>query len=264
MGVRDLFSLKKKTAIVTGGAGYLGTSLCQALAQAGAQVVVAGRNQANCEDLAARLQNDYGTRCWGLHLDIREIDSVKSFAGQVLELAGGLDILVNNAAFYSGLDLEKMCEEEWLKGMDGTANHVFRCTNAVIPAMKQAGGGCIINISSMYGMVSPNPAVYRDSGLGNPPNYGAGKAAVLQFTRYVACYLGRYNIRVNAISPGPFPNPVVQAEHPWFIDELADKTPLGRIGQPAELMGALVYLASEASSYVTGANLVVDGGWTAW
>jgi NAD(P)-dependent dehydrogenase (short-subunit alcohol dehydrogenase family) len=264
LGVKDLFSLKGKTALVTGGAGHLGTSLCLALAQAGAQVIVAGRNQVKCQELAARLQRDTGIRSWGMNLDIRDMDSVKSAIEQLIESTGSLDILVNNAAFYSGLDLEKMGEDEWLAGLDGTVNHVFRCTNAVIPAMKQAGGGSIINISSMYGMVSPNPAVYRDSGLGNPPNYGAGKAAVLQFTRYSACYLGPYKIRVNAISPGPFPNPGVQAEHPWFIAELAAKTPLGRIGEPSELMGAVVYLASEASSYVTGTNLVVDGGWTSW
>lgn len=264
LGVRDLFSLDRKTAVVTGGYGHLGTLQCHALAQAGAQVVVAGREKEKCDALATGLKDDFGIKSWGMLLDIREIESVKSLFKQVSEQAGSLDILVNNAAFYSGMNLESMQEDEWLQGLDGTANHVFRAINAAIPAMKQVGGGSIINIASMYGMVSPNPSVYRDSGLGNPPNYGAGKAAVLQFTRYAACYLGPYNIRVNAISPGPFPNPSVQAEHPWFIEELAGKTPLGRIGQPAELMGAVVYLASEASSYVTGANLVVDGGWTAW
>jgi NAD(P)-dependent dehydrogenase (short-subunit alcohol dehydrogenase family) len=264
LSVKELFSLEHKIAVVTGGAGHLGTALSQALAQAGARVVVAGRNKDNCEALAIHLTEKFGKKSWGMQLDIRKIESVKSLVDQALDQAGGLDILVNNAAFYSGSQLETMCEEEWLQGLDGTANHVFRFTNAVIPTMKRVGGGSIINISSMYGMVSPDPNVYRDSCLGNPPNYGAGKAAVLQFTRYAACYLGRYGIRINAISPGPFPNPDVQDNHPWFIDELASKTPLGRIGQPSELMGAIVFLASEASSYVTGANLVVDGGWTAW
>lgn len=264
MSVKELFSLDKKIAVVTGGSGHLGSALCRSLAQAGAQVVVAGRNQDKCEELAACLHEDCRVASWGMFLDIRETESVKTLIARVVDQAGGLDILVNNAAFYSGSNLETMLEEEWLQGMDGTANHVFRCTKAVIPTMKRAGGGNIINIASMYGMVSPNPGAYRDSDLGNPPNYGAGKAAVLQFTRYAACYLGRYKIRVNAISPGPFPNPNVQTDHPWFVEELADRTPLGRIGQPWELMGAVVYLASEASSYVTGANLVVDGGWTAW
>jgi len=115
----------------------------------------------------------------------------------------------------------------------------------------------------MYGVVSPDPRIYGDSGYDNPPNYGAGKAAIIQFTRYAACHLAAKGIRVNAISPGPFPNPKVQ-ENKWFISNLKNKVPLGRIGQPGDLKGAVVFLASEGSSYITGQNIVVDGGWTVW
>jgi NAD(P)-dependent dehydrogenase (short-subunit alcohol dehydrogenase family) len=264
MKTSQLFSLKGRTALVTGGSGHLGAAICEALSQSGARLVLASRNQEKCQKLAQRLQEENDVPTWGLTLDIQDQSSVRSCMEETVSLAGGLDILVNNAAFYAGMDLETMTEEEWLHGMDGTINHVFRCTQAVIPIMKNANGGCIINITSMYGMISPDPNVYGDSGLGNPPNYGAGKAAVIQFTRYSACYLGRYGIRANSISPGPFPNPQVQADHPWFIDRLAAKNPMGRIGQPEELKGAIAYLASDASAYVTGANLVVDGGWTAW
>jgi gluconate 5-dehydrogenase len=129
--------------------------------------------------------------------------------------------------------------------------------------MKRQNAGSIINIASMYGIVSPNPALYRGTEFFNPANYGSGKAAIIQFSRYTACFFAKYGIRVNAISPGAFPNQKVQKDQ-IFLERLCEKVPLGRIGQPEELKGAVVFLASRAASYITGINLVVDGGWTAW
>jgi gluconate 5-dehydrogenase len=123
--------------------------------------------------------------------------------------------------------------------------------------------GVIINISSMYGIVSPDPRIYGDSGYNNPPDYGAGKAGIIQFTKYAACHLAAKGIRVNAVSPGPFPGAEVQ-KNEAFITNLKNKVPLGRIGQPADLKGVVVFLASDASSYITGQNIIVDGGWTVW
>ena len=123
--------------------------------------------------------------------------------------------------------------------------------------------GVLINIASMYGIVSPDPGIYGDSGFDSPANYGAGKAAIIQFTRYLACHYGRFGVRANTVSPGAFPSPEVQ-KNSLFMEKLCSKNPLGRIGKPEELKGVVIFLASQASAYVTGQNIPVDGGWTAW
>jgi gluconate 5-dehydrogenase len=147
--------------------------------------------------------------------------------------------------------------------MDGTAGVTFRCTREVLPYFFENRKGNIVNIASMYGMVSPDPGMYGDSGQNSPPTYGAGKAAVLQLTRYCAANLAEKNIRVNSITPGPFPD-LNRSVEEGFLSRLKGKTMLKRTGSPEELTGALLLLASDASSYMTGSNIVVDGGWTAW
>ncbi|WP_116777677.1 SDR family oxidoreductase, partial [Bacillus thuringiensis] len=174
-----------------------------------------------------------------------------------------IDILINNAYFGAGKTIEEMTESEWETGIDGSINNVFRVTKKALQYMLPKNKGNIINISSMYGVVSPDPSIYGDSGFNNPPNYGAGKAAIIQFTRYLACHYGLKGIRANSISPGPFPNTEVQ-KNKEFIRNLKKKTALGRIGNPQELQGLIVFLASNASSYVTGQNICIDGGWTSW
>lgn len=263
MNVMELFSLKGKVALITGGAGYLGSAISEGLAEAGANIIIASRDESRCKKLAERLSKGYNVCAIGMALDIRSMDSIRDCMRESNRKMGAIDILLNNAAFSGQGKIETMSPEDWLKGIDGTIHSVFRCTQAVVPYMEARKYGVIINISSMYGIVSPDPWIYGNSGYDNPPNYGAGKAAILQFTRYAACHLATKGIRVNAISPGPFPNPEVQ-ENQWFISNLKNKVPLGRIGQPYELKGAVVFLASEASSYITGQNIVVDGGWTAW
>jgi NAD(P)-dependent dehydrogenase (short-subunit alcohol dehydrogenase family) len=257
--LRELMDLTGRVALVTGGAGHLGAALAEGLAEAGARVWVAGRREDRLRELAGRLEPAGG---W-LGMDLRDADAVARGLGRLEQEAGRLDVLVNNAAFYSGLRLEEMDDEQWLAGLDGSLHVNFRCLQAALPLLKRRGGS-VINIASMYALVSPDPGAYQGSELGNPPNYGAGKAGLLQLTRYAACHLAPHGVRVNAVSPGPFPSPAVQEAHPWFVDRLAARTPLGRIGRPHELKGAVVFLASDASSYLTGANLVVDGGWTAW
>ena len=259
----DIFSLKGKTAIVTGGAGHLGTAFSEAFAEAGANVIIASRNEKKCLELAERLRNEYGIASVGMELDVSSLDSITKCWEDVYSKTGSIDILVNNAIYGTSGSIETLSEDDWAKGIDGTINNVFRCTKAVIPYMKRQKAGAIINISSMYGCVSPDPRIYGDSGFDSPPNYGAGKSAIVQFTKYCACHLADSGIRVNCISPGPFPTPEVQKEE-WFIDSLNNKNPLGRIGQPADLKGVIILLASDASNYMTGQNIFVDGGWTIW
>ena len=244
MEVNKLFDLTGKVAIVTGGAGYLGTAMSEGLTEAGAHVAVASRSGE-------------------FKLNIANRDSIKKCFAEIVSKFGRIDILVNNASYGAANDLEHLTDEEWHKSFDGIVASAFRTTQEVLPYMKNEGGS-IINIASMYGIVSPDLSIYEDKMMVHPANIASAKAALIHFTKYCAVALAKYKIRVNAISPGPFPKPDVQEKYDWFIKELSAKNPLGRIGQPHELKGAVVFLASHASSYITGHNLVVDGGWTIW
>lgn len=263
MTVQDLFDLSDKVAIVTGGAGHLGSSISEALAEARANVCICSRNEINCKKLANVLQEKSHGEIKGMKVDTSSTNSVRSCFEKILSRFGKIDILVNNASSIPVGRSDTMSDVDWIKGLDGTINGVFRCTNQVVPTMKEKRSGAIINISSMYGTVSPDPSIYGKSGYNSPPNYGAGKAATIQYSRHMACHLARFGIRVNSVSPGPFPNKKIQ-KNKTFISNLEKKTPMGRIGKPQELKGIIVFLASDASSYVTGQNIHVDGGWTTW
>jgi NAD(P)-dependent dehydrogenase (short-subunit alcohol dehydrogenase family) len=259
----DLFDLTDNVVVITGATGHLGKAISEGLLQAGAKLFITSKNYEKSLRTAELLRNNYKDNVEALELDISSSKSVSSSLRHIYQTEGKIDVLVNNANFNTSYTIENMSESNWLAGLDGTINGVFRTTKAILPYMKMQNGGSIINIASMYGIVSPNPALYDGTGFFNPANYGSGKAAILQFSRYTACFFAKYGIRVNSISPGAFPNEKVQ-EDQIFIERLCEKVPLGRIGQPEELKGAVVFLASKAASYVTGINLVVDGGWTAW
>lgn len=256
----DLFSLGGKVALVTGGYGHLGSAVTEGLSEAGAKVYVLARS---LDKFKKAFPND-SENIRFQHCDISNAESVAAAFRSVHEQEGQLNALINNAFYSAGQNPEGLTEEQWALGIDGSLNSVYRCIREVIPYMKDKSGGRIINVASMYGMVSPDFSIYEQSPASlNPPHYGAAKAGVIQLTKYFACYLGKYGITVNAVSPGPFPNPEVQKDSA-FMQRLQEKTPLNRIGQPTELKGAFVFLSSDASSFVTGQNLAVDGGWTAW
>jgi len=265
MTILDEFKPTGKVAIVTGGYSYLGSTFTEVLAEADANVVIAGRNLKKAELLISRIGEKLpGSRIDFVYMDISSTESIRSAFREVWEKHNRIDILVNNAVYCKNNKLDLMKDEERSYGVDGTLNSIFRCMRKVIPYMKRQNSGNIVNIASMYGIVSPDFKIYeKNEAFLNPPNYGAAKAGVIQLTKYSAVYLAKYNIRVNTISPGPFPSEKVQ-ESKDFLHYLSLKTPLGRIGKLEELKGALIFLASNASSYVTGHNLVVDGGWTIW
>jgi gluconate 5-dehydrogenase len=262
--MKALFGLSGKAAVVTGGAGYLGAAICRGLAQYGASVVVASRDAKSCAALARELEELYPAQATGAAIDILDAQSIQSFFLWMEEKFGGADILVNNAYTAKPGLTEALDEEDWYRGLDGTIGGVYRCVKAALPAMVRKRGGSIINIASMYGVMAPDFSVYEGmEGQKSPLSYGAGKAAILQFTRTIASRYGQYGIRANCISPGPFPHGKALANED-FVRRLADKTMLHRVGQAEEIAGAAVFLASDAASYITAQNICVDGGATAW
>jgi NAD(P)-dependent dehydrogenase (short-subunit alcohol dehydrogenase family) len=258
----SLFSLSGKVAVVTGGYGHLGKGFCKGLSDAGASVVAAGRNYDKFKHAFGKGSNHKITF---ERMDISSEELIKIAFENIYEKTGRIDILVN-CAYYSAGSGEPagMSSSDFNCGVDGTLNSVFRCIKSVVPYMKKTKNGSIINISSMYGIVSPDFRIYKGhKKLLSQPNYGAAKAGVIQLTRYYAVYLAGYGIRVNCISPGAFPGPEVVGQKK-FLQRLMAKIPMGRVGKLDDLVGAVVFLASDASSYMTGQNIILDGGWTAW
>ena len=260
--INELFSLKGKVAVVTGGAGLLGSAMSEALAEAGANVVIASRTFENCKKQAESISQN-NPEALPLKTDITDKTSIQNMVDETLKKFGRLDVMVNNGGNTKLAPLEEMTPELWGQCLSSYLTSIFLCTQAVLPTMRKQDGGNIINISSMYGMVAPDQRIYGDSGYDSPGHYSAAKGGVIQFTRYCSSYLATGKIRVNTISPGPFPG-IPPGEKVEFMDQLSKKTMMERVGQPWELKGTVVFLASEASSYITGQNIVVDGGWTVW
>jgi NAD(P)-dependent dehydrogenase (short-subunit alcohol dehydrogenase family) len=264
---KALFRLDGKVCLVTGGAGHLGRAMSTALAEAGGHVCVLGRTRAKLTGLVQRLA-DRGLSAEAVATDITMAEDIASLVADLKKRHGKLDVLVNNA--YSGRPgvMSNSKTSDYVNAIEiavGAAAELVNAAGELLRnAVKSGGDASIINIASMYGMVSPDPRVYGQSGMNNPPHYGAAKAALLQYTRYAAVHLAPQGIRVNAISPGAFPPEAAQQRDPTFAAALTQKVPMGRLGKPEDLAGAVVFLASSAARFVTGANLPVDGGWTAW
>ena len=260
MNALELFSLEGKTAVVTGGCGHLGQAMVAALADAGAAVWVAGTSH---EKFLRVFGQESDLRF--VKIDIMDSTSIREAFTEVAREAGQIDVLINNAAQYAGIGKksEDLSDDDWVRCIEGIAGSTYKCIREVLPFMQ--AGGSIVNIASMYGIVSPYLAVYEPPCEASliPVNYSAGKASVIQMTRYFGTYLIDRKIRVNSISPGPFPSPKVQ-ENKVFADRLREKNPSHRLGDPEDLKGAVLFLASDASKYVVGQNIQVDGGWTIW
>ena len=260
----NIFDLKGKTVLFTASGSHLGGAMSEALACFGANMALTSRNVEKSNAQANDFEKRFGGEHIGLALDISDPQSIKKAVNKAAEKFGGIDILVNNAVHSVTEMLHEISRERWIEGIDGSINGVFNIVREVLPLMMNQKKGNIINIGSMYGMVPPDYQIYEGTGVScNPPCYGVGKAGFIQLTKYIACYYAKYGIRANAISPGPFPAPKVQ-ENSDFINNLCKKTPAGRIGQPGDLQGIIVLLASDASSYINGQNIAVDGGWTTW
>lgn len=265
----EIFSLKNKTAIVTGACGLIGKKHCEALAAAGAHVVVADMNPDACEAVAKTLPG----HPMAISFDVSNEESVKNAAEKILEKYGTIDVLVNNAAINDMFENPALAAEQskfenypvdmFRRSLEVNVTGVFLCAQVFGTIMARQGKGSIINVASTYGMVGPDQSIYINREgkqvFYKSAAYPATKGAVINFTRFLAAYWGGKGVRVNTLSPGGVEN----GQDEWFIENYAAKTALGSMAQPTDYMGAVVFLASDASSYMTGANLVVDGGWTA-
>ena len=258
------FSLLDKTALVTGGAGYLGSDIADALAEQGADIIIASRDIEKCAEKAKKIEQDFpGRTAHAVKLDISDRESITDAIERCKELTDGFDILVMCAWSGRKNTWESINDYDWDYDIEICLNGVFRTIKAATPTLQESKG-VILNIGSMYGHVAPDWRIYENTPHANPPSYGAAKAGVIQFTKYLSSFLAPDGIRVNCISPGAFPFPNVVEEHPEFIDRLGAKTPMGRIGYPHELKGAAALLCSDAGSYITGQNICIDGGWAVW
>ena len=264
----ELFSLSGKVAIVTGACGLLGKKHCEALAQAGASVVVADLDR----ELSTILANSLPDNHMGVALDVTNQYSIKEAKELVLEKYGSIDVLVNNAAINDMFENPQLKEEQsrfenypltmWRQALDVNVTGVFLCSQIIGSVLAEQAKGSIINIASTYGVTAPDQTLYKDEdGLQTfykSAAYPTTKGAVISFTRFLSAYWGNKGVRVNSLSPGGVQN----GQDEYFINKYSQRTPLGRMAKDSDYQGALIFLASDASSYMTGANLVVDGGWT--
>jgi NAD(P)-dependent dehydrogenase (short-subunit alcohol dehydrogenase family) len=259
MRVFDLFKLNGRVALVSGGAGIYGAHITRALAEAGAQVVVASRNSERGEEFARELQEE-NLSVVAASLDLSSRDSIQALREWIVSRLGRIDILFNNAVARAGGDLGSVTEGEWESAMKINSTGLFLVCKTFGEQMIKQRSGVIINVASIYGVVGPDFKIYEGTGITNPADYAFAKGGMINFTRYLASYYAPFGIRVNALSPGGFASGEQPAE---FVRRYSQKTLLGRMATDDDIKGAAVYLASDASAYVTGQNLVVDGGWTA-
>jgi len=275
MTIQEKFNLNDRVAIVTGGGGQLGSEFCRTLAEAGAAVVIADLNI----DLARNVEKNLtglGFKSYAFQLDVTKHDSARALTVACLNQFGRLDILVNSAALDPKFDpgavkkgitpgsFEDYPLDEWNLALNVNLTGLFLVTQACVkPMLENDRTGTIINICSTYGLNGPDQGIYVKDGKRvafKPVYYTVTKAGVLGFTKYLAAYYAGTKIRVNALTPGG----VFNDHEEYFVRNYSAKTILGRMARRDEMNGALLFLASDASSYMTGGNLVVDGGWTAW
>ncbi|MCA9059037.1 MAG: SDR family oxidoreductase [Planctomycetaceae bacterium] len=259
--VQELFDLSGRTVLVTGATGHLGQAMATALAEAGARVIVSSRNLQKGKAAAETLQGAQRGNHFAVTIDYLNEASIDEGFHVAATTAGTIDILVNNGHAPVARDWREITGEEFTAQL----GHVTGCfllarhvRNLAVASSRPAN---IIMVGSMYGLVGSYPQAYTDICAANPAAYQALKGGIIQLTRHLAVYWASDGVRVNCLSPGPFPGP---AAPPALIERLRTHSPVKRMGRPEELKGAVLFLASDASSYVTGHNLVVDGGWTAW
>lgn len=258
--VQQLFDLTGKRALVTGASGYLGGALARALAEAGATVVVSSRQLSRAQAVAESLLTTGATH-HAVEMDHTDEPSIHRGFDEALRLAGGLDILVNNGHDPLAADWTEVTADQFTRQLANATGYFLLARRLHNHAVECKTSASVILLGSMYGLVGSYPDAYQDICPASPVAYHTLKGGIVHLTRHLAVYWARDGVRVNCLSPGPFPSPKAPRE---MVERLCNHSPMQRMGLPHELKGALLFLAADASSYMTGQNLVIDGGWTAW
>jgi NAD(P)-dependent dehydrogenase (short-subunit alcohol dehydrogenase family) len=264
--VANLLRLEGRVAIITGGTGHLGLACAEALAENGASVVLVDRVQKDCDERAKQLADTFKVQAFGLAVDLADASATAGLVSTVQSRLGRLDVLVNNAAFTGASGLKgyavpfaQQTAEAWQAALQVNLTAPFVLTQAAGELLKASGHGTVLNVGSIYGVVGPDLSLYAGTPMGNPAAYGASKGGLLQLTRYLATVMAPA-VRVNCLSPGG----IARGQPDEFAQRYRARTPLGRMATEEDFKGAVAFLCSDASAYVTGQNLCVDGGWTAW
>lgn len=255
-----LFNLESRVVVLTGACGLIGKTLSEALKDRGARLVLVDLPAAQPEQLAARV----GGESYGISGDVTKPDSVANLVAQVLRRFGRVDVLINNHQYkpqgFTSAPAEAFPEELWDSIVDVNLKGTFLTCRDFGRVMLEQGKGSIINVASTYGVVSSDPSLYRGNSLGNPVAYSASKGGVIMLSKYLGAYWAARGVRVNCITP----HGVLNSQEPAFVEIFCEKSPMRRLMNAEEIVGAVVFLASDASSYATGSNLLIEGGWTAW
>jgi NAD(P)-dependent dehydrogenase (short-subunit alcohol dehydrogenase family) len=264
--LREMMSLEGRVALVTGGAGHIGRAVANALAELGAGIAISDIAPRRADDAAAALAANFPVRAAAFACDFEQPTAAKELPGRVREKFGRIDIVVNCAAFVgtSGLEdwavpFEQQSPEAWRRALEVNLTAPFILVQAAAEDLAASGHGSVINISSIYGLAGPDWRLYEGTSLGNPAAYAASKGGLIQMTRWLATTMAP-KVRVNAIAPGG----VFRNTQEPFLGRYISRTPMGRMATEEDFKGAVAYLASDLSAYVTGQCLAVDGGWTAW
>jgi NAD(P)-dependent dehydrogenase (short-subunit alcohol dehydrogenase family) len=261
----DLMSLRGKAALITGGAGHLGFAIGETFAEQGCNLAIMDKNAAECERMAADISERYGVRALAYPCDLESNEDLSKLPGQVFESLGSLDILVHAGALVNAVDdahwsvkQKDQSYDIWAKALQINLTSAFTLTQASVPLMKKGGYGSVIYIGSHYGLVGPDWSFYENTDMGNAAGYAASKAGLIQLAKWYATSLAP-DIRVNTISPGG----IFRGHQEPFLSKYVSRTPMARMGTEEDFKGAAIFLASELSAYVTGQNIVIDGGLTA-
>lgn len=264
--ISELMSLKGRVAVVTGGAGHIGLAMAEALAELDASIVIVDISSESCSSVCEKIIKDHNVGTLPLAVDLAQEEQIRLIPQKVTDKFNRLDILVNCAAFVGTSNLpgwvvpfEEQRSDTWKQALDVNLTAPFILTQACAPLLKESGHGSVINISSIYGIQGPEMRLYEGTNMGNPAAYAASKGGLLQLTRWLATILAP-DVRVNAVTPGG-----VSGDQPEsFQEKYIERTPLKRMALEEDFKGVIAYLASDLSSYVTGQNIIVDGGWTVW
>ena len=264
--VAKLMSLKGRQALITGAAGHIGRVMAQTLAELGADLLLVDRPGANYGALVEEIERDWGVKVQTFDCDLELQSDRDHLVVSIRQQESGLDVLINNASFVGTSDLqgwitdfEHQTVETWRRALEVSLTAAFDLSKGFAPLLKQSKGGSIINISSIYGSYGPDYRIYEGTAMGNPAAYGVAKGGLIQLTRWLATTLAP-QVRANTISPGG----VFRNQPDVFVERYEARTPLARMATEDDFRGAIAYLASDLSRYVTGQDLAVDGGWGVW